>query len=171
MLAVSPSRMIKFATFRELFQRIRSCRVEQTIVADGCCDIGIQQRLRDQAGHEFGNIGRDDQIIRRDRLRCIEREGSGEHGQPAENPLFGFQKSVVTPIECSGESLVPRKRGAPAMSQKADPVLQPRGYAPQSEYVDAPGRQFDRQCDPVESTADVGDNRCIDIAQFELTEA
>ena len=64
-----------------------------------------------------------------------------------------------------------RKRGPSTMRQKADPVFQPRGHAQQSEYVDAPSRQFDRQRDPVEATADIGNDRRIGIAQFESADA
>ena len=59
-----------------------------------------------------------------------------------------------------------RRRRPATAHQQPKPVAQERGHASRPERVDMPSRQLDRQRQPVQTAADIGDDRRIPVAQL-----
>ncbi len=91
----------------------------------------------------------------------VEVAPAGEDGQPFEHALLVFEEQLVAPVDDSAECLLAGQGSARSTGQQAEPVVEPSGDLCDRERSGASRRQFDRQRQPVELGADVGDDLVV----------
>ena len=91
-----------------------------------------------------------------DRVRGIERKRPDEASHPAEQRTRGRVEQHVAPVERRPQRLMTRQRRAQPAGQQVQPVVQPRRDDREPSVATRRG-QFDRERQPVEPPADIGD--------------
>ena len=158
---------LAFAALAQLFQSVGTRRVKQAVISHVAADVGRNQRFCREVCDRFENIGGADAVVGGNRSRCIDGEIALEHGNAPQNDLLGFRQQIVAPIHSRAQSLVARQRGAAAARQDGEAIVEPRGEPLDTEYVDACGRQFERERHPVEPATNLDDRSDIVAVQGE----
>ena len=96
-----------------------------------------------------------------DRFRALERAGSREHRQAAEQPLLGVGQELVAPVDGVAQRLLADGQVAAAAGEQIETALEARPDLRRREDPDPRRRQLDRQRQAVETGADLGDRRRI----------
>ena len=103
----------------------------------------------------------------RDRLCSFKREGADKDGQSPQHRSLTVGKKIVAPVERGVQRLVSLRRGASSGPFEAEAAVQKGVDAVDAIGPDAARREFDRERDAVEATADAGHNRRVCVTQFE----
>ena len=94
-----------------------------------------------------------------DGLRGLQREAADEDREPAEEALLLGCQQVVAPGDGIAHRLLPRRQVARASGQQRQPVLKSREQRCGREHLDPRRGQLDGQRQPVQSAADLGNDR------------
>src|ERR1700761_745217 len=163
---MAPGDASRFATRSEFGSGVGARGVEQPVVCRFVDDSRGYQGLRNQARDRVGSVRLVYRRLRRNGAGGLKREGPDKDGQPAQDHLLALRKQAVTPIEHCIQRLVPRQRGAAALPEQAEAVVEQLRNSTNPKGADATGRELNGKCDPVEPAAAPGYYRRIDIAQL-----
>ena len=92
-----------------------------------------------------------------DRVQRFEVGAAREHRHPREEQLLGLVQQPVGPVDRGGEALVAGLRGARGPGEQVA-VVEPLGDLGGAHRPGARGGQFDAERQPVEPSADLGDD-------------
>ena len=140
--------------------------LEQSIADRARNHVGLDKGMTNQLveGTEWvAGTGRriDDRSVDADTLDRPRAGAAAEHGQPAEqNGLFRAEE-LVAPGQRSTERPVPIRNVERPARQQRQPVVEPSRDLVDPEPAHARGGELDRQRQPVEPCADLGDRRRI----------
>ena len=96
-----------------------------------------------------------------DAFGCVEIEAAGEHTRSREQQLLLVIEQLIRPCHCGPQCLMTLEAAATRPPKQLEAVVEPRQQIGRTERTD-PGRgQFDRQRDPVQTTADLADRRAV----------
>ena len=107
------------------------------------------------------------QVRGADLLRGFERGATGKDGKPGEHGALGRCQEPDAPIERLSERLLSRRKIARATGEDGKPVAQPLTQRRQRQGAHAARGQLNRQREPIDSCADVGDRGLILRSQAE----
>ena len=142
---------------QELLLGIEPHGLEQPVAALGAALLCTDERLLDQAAEDVGDLGQAELVAGAHGLGGPELEAAREHGEPAEEDALVGLEQIVAPAQRRREGLLPGRRRTGARAQEAEAVVEPLGDRRRPEAPDAPGRQLDRERQPVEAEADPRD--------------
>ena len=81
-------------------------------------------------------------------------ESACEDGEPDEQVLFGCGEQLIGPLDRRSQTLVPRQCPAHATREQPHPAIEATGEVQAAHHPHAGGRQFDRERQSVETSAD-----------------
>ena len=141
----------------ETLTRVHADCLEQPVAPPLARLLDRDERLLDEARQDIRDRRRGESLPRADHFGRIELEAAGEGRQPAEEDLLVGLEQVVAPLERCRQRLLPRRCGAAARAQEAEPVVEPIGDRCSAEGAEAAGCQLERERQPVEAEADARD--------------
>ncbi len=124
----------------------------------------LDQRLDAVQDHQVERRQRDRRGARARRIAGTDRLGglqgaAPEDGQPPEQRLLVRRQQVVAPGDGVAQGPLAGRQVARAAGQQRQPALHPLEHRPRRQRPDAGGGQLDRQRQPVQPLADLGDGR------------
>ena len=122
------------------------------LVGDG------HQRLVDEVREQIGDVLGGDVVARAHRFGRVERAAAGEHREPLEHAPLVVEEQVVAPLDDGAQRLLAGERGAGAAGEQPEAVVEPGRELADRDGPDPPGRQLDREREPVEPGADLADD-------------
>src|SRR5262249_38167211 len=72
----------------------------------------------------------------------------------------------ITPVQCSAECSLPRRRGPPTLPNKIELLVEKGSRSIYSISINLAGGEFDCQCNSVEPTTNLANDRGIGLVQF-----
>jgi len=102
-------------------------------------------------------------VVGNDLSRSLYAEITSKYRKPLKHKAGTLGKKLETPVECSIKRLMTGWRCAMTLCEELKAVVQARGDAMYAECIDASGCKFDGQREPIESSAYLGNDRCIGI--------
>ena len=96
---------------------------------------------------------------------------AGEDRKPAQHEALGVGQQPVAPVQRRLQRLLPRRRGALALPEQIEALVEQCRGLLQAVGLDPAGGEFDRQRHAVELAADPGDDRGIGIVERDLRAA
>ncbi len=124
-----------------------------------------QEALLDQRGERIDDVAAD--ILGTDSLDGLEPRSPCEDGEPRKQRAIGLVQHVVAPCDRRAQGLLPLGKVARATGEQPEPVGQAAEHRLGCEDADTCRRQLDRQRQPVESHADLGNRRGILVGDLE----
>ena len=91
--------VVHFAALSELVLDIGTRGFEQAIATGQRLQVGLQKRFGDEIFEDFSDLVRRDSRIGSDCAGVVQREGSSECRQTAQNGPFELREGLVAPIE------------------------------------------------------------------------
>ena len=119
---------------------------------------GDHQRLVDQRPKMVGDVGGGDLVVGAHHFGRRQVAAAGEHREPFEDALLVVEQELVAPIDDGTQRLLSGQGRARPARQQAEPIVEPRGDLGERERPGTGRRQLDRQRQPVEPSADLGDD-------------
>ena len=96
---------------------------------------------------------------------------TGENGEPAQHEALDVGQEPVAPVQRRLQRLLSRRRGALALPEQSEALVEQCGGLLQAVGLDPAGGELDRQRHAVELAADAGDDRGIGIVELDLRAA
>ena len=88
-------------------------------------------------------------VVRADGRGAFERPAAGEHGEPAQQVLFGLQQVVPAPLDHRQHGLLPRRRTRARTRQQLEAVAEPRADLVHAQHAHARRGQLECERDAV----------------------
>ncbi len=120
---------------------------------EGLVDQGAEQK-GDARGFHDDAVGGGGQGA--DLLGGGQRAASGEDGEAAQHGAFGGVQQVPGPVDDGAQGLLAGQRGAAAVAEEAEAVVETVGDLARGEHPQPGGGQFDGERQPVQPAADLG---------------
>src|SRR5258708_11561904 len=155
-LSVASDGRIKLVAADEPFERIGAGRLEETIAHERAGQSRCDHRFRYQIGGRVDDIGCGDIPVRRHSARCLEHEGSWQHGQATQTYALGLRKQLVAPIEGGPQRLLAWQCCAPPICEQPKKIVEPRREVLHTERGCASRCELDREGYSVEASTDLG---------------
>ena len=110
----------------------------------------------------------EDVLAAADGLGGVERAAAGEDGEAREERLLVRAEQVVAPVDRRAERLLAGGQVARAAGEEVEALLEPREQRLRREQLRARGRELDRERQPVEADADLGDRGRVRVREGEV---
>ena len=155
--SVEVAQLIELARLRRSFERVRPQRLQQPVPRLAVhSDLGDDHALVDQPCDHFEHVVGVDVPDACDHcLRRFEREGPGEHAEPAERPLLHGLEAVVAPPDRGGHRLLARHGRPRSAREQAEAVVELAADLGRIEVPAARRGELDGERDAVEPMADL----------------
>ena len=98
----------------------------------------------------------------------IQRAASGEDAQAGKQAPLGRRQQVIAPVDGGAQRLLAGRQAAQTGVKKFQVVLQPGKHRLGRENVDACGRQFDRQRQAIQASAQLSHGRSVLISDLKI---
>ena len=150
----------------ELLQRELADRLEHDGARPGAVLLLADQALVDQRLQSLQHV--DAQLVAAaDRLDVLQLGAPREHREAREQAPPRLVEQIVAPRDRAPQRLLPVGEIARARLQQAEAALQPRQDRRGRQQLDARRGQLDRQRQPVQAGADLGDRRGVVVGDLE----
>src|SRR5439155_27353253 len=139
----------------ELFDRVGERRFEQAITRMRVAGAGNHQRAQDQLPEAVDHREVIDPGIASDLGRRLQREPTCEGRDAPQNRALFLVEQVETPIERRAKRLLSRQRGAAAIGEQPEAVIDPRMNLLERELANSRSLKLERQRNSIEMNAEL----------------
>lgn len=152
-------------------EQIGARGIEQTVAHHRADRPRRDHRFGDEAVDGTEQLGTIGAFVRHD-LECrVDGEVAYEDRQPPQHEALDVGQEPVAPVQCRLQRLLPRRRGALALPEQIETLVEQRGGLLEAVSFDTAGGELDRQSHAVELAADPRDDRGLGIVERDLRAA
>ncbi|MDD7942845.1 hypothetical protein PHK61_30975 [Actinomycetospora lutea] len=156
-------RAVGLAAFGEAVTAVRAHRLQQCVPAAPAGARGVRdhQGPVDQAEHDPGDLAPVGHEVCAHLFGGDEREGSGEHREASEHSLLELVEQLVGPIDHGAQGALPLGHAPANPAQQQEPRVEAGSKLGGAHGAQARRGELDRERQPVQSAADLGDRRNV----------
>ena len=136
-------------------------RLVQPVAGDASDVLFRHQRLVDQRRQHVQGLAGRLVAVRTDRLDVLQGEPAREHAQAPQQRLLAAGQQIVAPVDGRAQRLLARQGRPASPGEQGEPVGQPIEDLLSGEDAGPNGGELDRQRQPVEPAAQLGDGRLV----------